>query len=177
MADAPREVSVDLEHEIMSRFAVAEAEEVREQILQAVQEELGTSPNIEVEPLVIRRGHSIEILVILTTLGTFLGTYNDLVKQITKAVEQTRRIVSAIVERLNDRAPRHPAASMEVTASWRMGAAGERFIESGAPAEPELASTAPVRRTRENLVNLALIYVVVVNTVLMAAVGYLLGRV
>ncbi|MFM9700385.1 hypothetical protein [Streptomyces europaeiscabiei] len=149
------------------------SEEVQEEIYQAVHQELGLSAKITVEPLVIKIGHSVEVLVILTALGSFLGTYNDLIEKISVAAEHTRRIVSRLMRRT---VGAEPGRAMDVTASWTIGSAGERIMAREAQLESVQGFSAPIGQAREHLFYPLIAYVSIVTTVLLAVVGYLLGR-
>ncbi|MGW4893339.1 hypothetical protein ACWEQL_13910 [Kitasatospora sp. NPDC004240] len=167
LADVPAEVAREVERELMRRFTEEEAPEVQERILQAAREELGTAPGIQVEPLVVRHGHGIEFLVVLTALGSFLGTYADLVERTTRAVEHTRRIIAATMAHLTTARPFPTPATPEVTATLTLGPAADHLTTPPPP---------PPRPRHPDLERLALTYALVVGTLLLVAVGFLLGR-
>lgn len=175
--------SPDFERHMMLLFS-DEAEEVHGEVTAAVRGQLGVSANVEVEPLVVRRGNSIEVLIILTALGTFLGTYNQLIEATTKTVELTRRIVARTAARLSAevRPPGPGKPSMDVTASWTLGSAvqGRAIPEAPLGSAPTYSTPAshPNTPAQPPMTPTRLMYVItatlVINLALLSAIGGIL---
>jgi hypothetical protein len=167
-----KEVARAREAHLAARLG-SDDEELYDEITQALRQEFGPSANLSVEPFVVTT-QSIELLVVLTALGNFLGTYSDLMEKIGRAAEITRRIISRIAQTFNQSEQRYSRSRTEVTSTWRAGPASERFAESvmSNPRRAQSDVVQPLPRvingtTRDRILFLVLAYALAINVVLL----------